>query len=71
MPEKLPYNHNYRFRLSIGYPSAVRWGKWNPSVDSSYSEDEWKDMTRNEQENILQEELEAWQSNFIDSSWRL
>lgn len=64
----MKWNHDYTMRLSIGYSTAVQTEIVNPSLNSSYSEDEWNALTEEEQQAWLDEELNDWSLRHIETS---
>jgi hypothetical protein len=66
---KLPWNHNYTMTVSIS--RADQSETINPARDSSYSEDEWNALTKDEQEKWLSWELDEFMSNCVESRWTL
>lgn len=62
------WNHDYKVHLSIGLTGCDRSATINPSKDSSYSEEEWNNLSEGERERWLYAEAEDWANNFIDLS---
>lgn len=68
--EKLPYNHTYTLTLSIGSGADLS-ESCNPAQDSSYSEAEWNALSRDQQEEWLNEEATSWADPLVEIDWHL
>lgn len=66
---KLPYNHDYKLYLCIGLTNAEQTDSTNPSTESSYSQEEWDNLTRKQQEEWLNSETAEWANGYIDMGW--
>jgi len=65
----LPYNHDYPVSVSIGLVGEQA-DSINPATESSYSEEEWDSLTREQQEEWLNAETYQWAMQFLDYGWR-
>ncbi len=61
---------SYQFTLTIGYPGATHEEEMTIE-EMDFNEVEWEELTEDEREKVLQENWEAWSSNFIEGGWEI
>lgn len=67
--QKLPWNHNYKMYVSVNFSQGEEEQSINPSVDSSYSVEEWNALSPQDQRQWLEEETKEWAMQYVEYGW--
>lgn len=67
MEDKLPFDHEYKVSLSIGFPTGVR-GSVSPK-EAGWDEEGWNELSLDEQRSELDLLTENWATNYIEYGW--
>ena len=70
MSNKLAWDHDYSVNLNIGMALGDRDATINPSTESDYTEAEWDQLTREQQEDWLTKATRAWAMEYVEYSWK-
>jgi hypothetical protein len=64
--KNMPFDHDYTLKSSFGLVGAERSEIYNPAEDSELSQEEWDEMTEDEQDEYLMEVAQDWAMQYID-----